>query len=142
MFKNVLLAIDLSHRDTQTKAIEVARNIARTWGARLHVLTVVPEIASVMVATYFPLDFEDKARQDATAELRAFVDKAIGSDVEVESIVAYGKVYTEIIHYADETGCDLIVMASHRPELKDYLLGPNAARVVRHASQSVLVVRD
>jgi nucleotide-binding universal stress UspA family protein len=36
----------------------------------------------------------------------------------------------------------VIVLASHRPELKDYLLGPNAARVVRHAKCSVLVVRD
>ena len=36
---------------------------------------------------------------------------------------------------------DLIVMASHRPELKDYLIGPNAARVVRHADCSVQVVR-
>jgi nucleotide-binding universal stress UspA family protein len=33
-------------------------------------------------------------------------------------------------------------MASHRPELSDYLLGPNAARIVRHAKQSVLVVRE
>ena len=43
---------------------------------------------------------------------------------------------------ADETNADLIVMASHRPELKDFLLGPNAARVVRHANCSVLVVRE
>lgn len=42
----------------------------------------------------------------------------------------------------DMLGADLIVMASQRPELKDYLLGPNAARVVRHAEQSVLVVRE
>lgn len=33
-------------------------------------------------------------------------------------------------------------MAAHRPALKDYLLGPNAARVVRHSNCSVLVVRD
>jgi nucleotide-binding universal stress UspA family protein len=35
----------------------------------------------------------------------------------------------------------MIVMASHRPEMSDYLLGANAARVVRHAKISVLVVR-
>ena len=33
-------------------------------------------------------------------------------------------------------------MASHRPELRDYLIGPNAARVMRHADASVLVVRE
>ena len=53
-----------------------------------------------------------------------------------------GTIYDEILAVADEIGADLIVMASHRPALRDYLLGPNAARVVRHAKQSVLVVRD
>ncbi len=48
----------------------------------------------------------------------------------------------EILKAAAESDCDLIVVASHRPALKDYLLGPNAARVVRHANCSVLVVRD
>ena len=32
-------------------------------------------------------------------------------------------------------------MVSHRPELQDCLQGPNAARVVRHSTKSVLVVR-
>jgi len=39
-----------------------------------------------------------------------------------------GTIYDEIIKAADKIGCDLIVMASHRPELKDYLFEPNAAR--------------
>ena len=47
-----------------------------------------------------------------------------------------------MINVAKEIKADLIVMASHRPELRDYLLGPNAARVVRHADCSVLVVRN
>ena len=42
---------------------------------------------------------------------------------------------------ANRLGCDLIVVGAHRPELGDYLLGPNAARIVRHADQSVFVVR-
>ena len=61
---------------------------------------------------------------------------------EVERIVRNGTVYEEILRIAGETGCDLIVIGAHRPELRDYLLGPNAARVDRHANCSVLVVRD
>ena len=37
---------------------------------------------------------------------------------------------------------DLIVVGSHRPAMRDYLLGTNAARVVRHAHCSVLVARE
>ncbi len=47
----------------------------------------------------------------------------------------------EILRVAREIEADLILLAAHRPELKDFLLGPNAARVVRHFDGSVLVVR-
>ncbi len=34
-----------------------------------------------------------------------------------------------------------IIVASHKPNVGDYLLGTTAARVVRHAACSVFVVR-
>jgi len=42
---------------------------------------------------------------------------------------------------AKEKDVDLIIIASHRPGLQDYFLGSTAAKVVRHATCSVLVVR-
>jgi len=50
--------------------------------------------------------------------------------------------YAEILGVAEEAGAHLIVVGSHRPAMRDYLLGTNASRVVRHASSSVLVARD
>ena len=47
-----------------------------------------------------------------------------------------------IIRIAERAEADLIVLASHRPEMKDYLIGANAASVARHARCSVLVVRS
>jgi len=49
---------------------------------------------------------------------------------------------SEILRVAEEAGADLIVVGSHRPAMKDYLLGTNASRVVRHARCSVLVARE
>jgi nucleotide-binding universal stress UspA family protein len=46
-----------------------------------------------------------------------------------------------VLKTAADIEADLIVMASHRPEMGDYLIGANASRVVRHAEVSVLVVR-
>ena len=43
--------------------------------------------------------------------------------------------------YAKKIGADLIIVASHKPNVGDYLLGTTAARVVRHATCSVFVVR-
>ena len=74
--------------------------------------------------------------------LHDFVQAEIPKSVKVQHIVGHGTIYEEILRAANELGCDVIILASHRPELKDYLLGPNAARVARHAACSVMIVRD
>jgi nucleotide-binding universal stress UspA family protein len=102
----------------------------------------VPDVADLMVSQYFPSGFEGKLIAGAQKEMAAFVEANVPPAIPVETEVAHGTIYEEIIRAADRIDADLIVMASHRPELRDYLLGPNAARVIRHCSRSVLVVRE
>jgi universal stress protein F len=47
----------------------------------------------------------------------------------------------QILKLAESINADLIIIASHRPDISTYLLGSNAAVVVRHAKCPVLVVR-
>ncbi len=141
MFKDILLPVDLGHLETQDKAIDCAVQQAETFGSRLHVMTIVPDFGMTIVGSYFPPEFEAKALEETTARLHRFVDERIGDEVPVQCVVGHGRIYEEILRAAKEIGADLIVMASHRPELQDYLLGPNAARVVRHAECSVMVIR-
>ena len=61
---------------------------------------------------------------------------------KVHRIVGQGSIHREIIAAAEKADADLIVMASHKPTARDYLLGANAAHVVRHAACSVMVVRN
>ncbi|PLX39495.1 MAG: universal stress protein UspA [Hyphomicrobiales bacterium] len=142
MYKNILVSIDLNHESSWTKALPVAASMAKSMGASLHAVTVVPDFGMSIVGNYFPKDFEKQALVDAAEKLKSFVASHVDKSVPVKVHVGHGTIYEEIIHVADKTNCDLIVVGSHRPELQDYLLGPNAARVVRHAKQSVLVVRD
>jgi nucleotide-binding universal stress UspA family protein len=142
MYHDILLAVDLSEARPQAKAVETAVVLARSFSARLHVINVVPDFGSSMVGSFFPKDYEKTALEHADRALHGFVAEHVPEDIPVQHIVGHGSIYREIIHYAGRTGCDLIVMSSHRPELSEYLLGPNAARVVRHATQSVMVVRE
>ena len=142
MFKEILLPVDLGDPDSSKKALSAAAKLSQSAGARLHVLTVVPGFSMSIISQYFPEDFEEKSRAGAAQQLNDYIGANIPSDIATRAIVANGTIYEEILRVAVETGCDLIVVASHRPALKDYLLGPNAARVVRHATCSVLVVRD
>jgi nucleotide-binding universal stress UspA family protein len=141
MYRNILVPVDLDQDSSWRKALPVAVEYGQIFGARLHLLTVLPDFGTGLVGSYFPPDFEEKATAEARARLEALTRGRASGNLEVTCHVAHGTVYEEILAAAHDLGADLIVMASHRPELKDYLLGPNAARVVRHSDISVLVVR-
>ncbi|MCF3595396.1 universal stress protein [Rhodobacteraceae bacterium LMO-12] len=139
--KTILLPIDLFHESGWEKTIDHAVSLVRVHGAKLHVLTVIPDFGMSMVASYFPKSFSENAVKETRATLEAFVQKHLPEDIDVELHVRHGTIYEQIIAMADRVDADMIVMASHRPEMSDYLLGPNAARVVRHARRSVSVIR-
>lgn len=141
MHKDILFTVDLGEESSWREALPVAVEHARAFGSRLHVLTVVPGFGMSMVGQFFPEGYEEEVREKTNAELHAFVGAHVPEDIPVQHIVEEGTVYSCIVETAKRIGADLIVMQSHRPELSDYLLGPNAARVVRHAACSVLVVR-
>ncbi|GGA44063.1 universal stress protein [Pelagibacterium lentulum] len=141
MYKNILVTVDLAHLDEETKAVQTVVEYAKAFGARLHVLTVVPDFGMSIVGGFFPADHEKTAVAKANEDLHAFTARVIPPEIRHRHIVDHGVIYKIILHYARETECDLIVMSSGRPDLEEYLLGPNAARVVRHARCSVLVVR-
>jgi len=141
MFKHILLPVDLEDSASSAQALEAAAAHAQASGATLHVVTVVPDFGMSVVGSFFPDDFAEKALAETAKGLDAYVGANVPDGVTVQQIVARGRIYDEIIKTADSTKADLIVMSAQRPDVSDYLLGPNAARVARHAKQSVLIVR-
>lgn len=142
MYKDILLAIDLNEESSWREALPAAVTLCQTFGATLHVITVVPDYGLSQVSQYFPAGTEDKIIHDTAEQLRNFVARHIGDKIPVQDIVAHGTIHKEIIAAAERIDAGLIVMASHRPEMKDYLIGPNAEKVMRHSDRSVLVVRN
>ena len=141
MYNDILLAIDLNDESSWKRTLPLAVEYCRAFGARLHVLTVVPDFGMSIVGQYFPKGYEKKVADEIMQKLRDFVDEQVPEGIRVRHVVGEGTVYEVILSVAGKVGADLIVVSASRPELKDYLLGPNAARVVRHAECSVLVVR-
>lgn len=141
MPRTILMPIDLSDEASWKKSLAEALDLLKGGGA-LHVVTVLPDFGLAQVSGFFGKDFERQALHDMGEALTEWVNAHVPADVEVHPHVLHGKIYDEILRAADKLGVDVIVMGSHRPELKDYLLGPNAARVMRHARQSVYIVRN
>jgi nucleotide-binding universal stress UspA family protein len=141
MFKTVLLTLDLAHDDSWTKALPVALDTTRAWNAQLHVLTVVPEVAVPTLMQAGPLDYEAKLVPEARSALEQFVRAHVPADAPAQQIVTYGSIYREILRVAAALPADLIVMAAHRPQVGDFLIGSNAERVSRRAHCTVMLVR-
>lgn len=142
MFKEIILAVDLEDNSSWEKSLPFAVGYAQAFGSNIHILSVLPDFGMSLVGQYFASDYEKKVRARINTALHEFVQKHIPQDITVQHIVGSGAIYECIVEISKEINADLIVMGAHRPELKDYLIGPNASRVVRHAPCSVIVVRD
>ncbi len=85
---------------------------------------------------------DDLLRADADAAITAVEELAATHGVDVITAVVDGSPSREIIGYAEENDCDLIVMGTHgRGGIDRLLLGSVAEKVVRGSEVPVLTVR-
>ncbi|EAV46156.1 universal stress protein family protein [Stappia aggregata IAM 12614] len=143
MTKSILCAIDIQ-QDNDTMVLQTADKLARLDDAQLDVITVVPSAGINLVASYFDENFQGQMVVETQKKLVEKVSSILGAErnSQIRHLVATGSIYEEILEVAKKIGADLIVIGAHQPHLSEFLLGPNAARVVRHSKCSVYVVRD
>lgn len=135
MYKNIIVPIAPDHGGMTEEAIGIAHKL-RDAGGTITLLSVTEPIPA-FVSQYLPegqLDTNKKIIAETLAK------DAAGAESVLTEVVT-GNAGVTIVEYASDKGADLIVIASHRPGLQDYFLGSTAARVVRHATCAVHVVR-
>lgn len=149
MVSKILVPIDLADMDTMEKVLQTAIDQAKSSGGDLTVMTVVPDIIAGLdwryairgetggSEKYDAQEIVDEALQ----RLNEIVADKTPSGMKVGTIARHGSVYEQVLKVAEELEVDQIVIGAHRPGLSDFLLGPNTARIVRHATCSVNVVR-
>ncbi|WP_439155297.1 universal stress protein [Yoonia sp.] len=134
MYKNILVPMALDH-GIGISALDVARTLLSE-GGRITALHI-HEAPEGSVRAY--LDEADV--QAAFAKSRARMEDRVRDMPDVDAATIQGHSGRSIIDYATSNGIDCIVLGSHKPGLRDYLLGSTAARVVRHAPCAVHVLR-
>lgn len=134
--KKVLVPIDFA--EASDAALIYARNLAKTFGADLHVMHVMENLflrpmannpaaieAGIANRLTERITDDDRKNLHAVAVMRK-------SDAPAE----------EIVRYAEEEKVDLIVMGTHgRVKVAHLLMGSVAEKVVRTAPCPVLTVR-
>lgn len=151
MSRKILVPIDLADMKTSSKVLEAAvEQWQSTKDPQMIVMTVVPDIVTGIDYRY-AIRGERRGSQDydlkkivgeALARLNEVAAEAIPDGIAVQTIARHGSVYEQVLEVAEELGVDQIVIGAHRPAASDFLIGPNTARIVRHAKCSVTVVRN
>lgn len=136
MYKNILVPVDPAHEEKQLAALAMARRLAEDASSEITAITVIEPVPSYM-AGELPADVAKAWKERAMDTLRHLA----GDRSEIKTVILHGRAGHEIVDYARQNDIDCIVIASHKPELSDYLLGSTAGRVVRHAPCSVHVMR-
>lgn len=140
MVDKILVAVDLEDTALNERMLAMTADFAKLKGAEvtlIYVGTDLPPEAAVRM----PDDYNARTSSDISAQLGHLAEQLDLPSGTTKVVVRFGAIYREILAQAKADKSDLIIIGCHKPDLADYLLGPNAARVVRHASCSVFVVR-
>jgi universal stress protein F len=136
MYKTILVPVDIAHVVEGRANLDLAAQHAAD-GAKIILLNVIEDIPG-WAAAELPADLIKNSQSSSREKLEKLASSS-GMEMDVE--VRTGHSYHTILQVAEEKKADLIIVASHRPGLQDYFLGSTAAKVVRHAKCSVLVIR-
>ena len=141
MYERILVPTDGSAG--VERAITQAAELAAVHGAEVHSVYVLntANYASLPMETSWE-GVSDMLREDGEDALERVREIVEEYDVPLETHLIEGSPSREIVDFATEEGCDLIVMGTHgRGGIDRLLLGSVAERVVRGSPVPVLTVR-
>lgn len=137
MFKKIMVPVDLRHTERLGHALEVAADLARHYGIDVCYVAITSPEPSELGHTpseveqklkMFGADMAARNGHEATTRLIVSADPAIDLDKKLLSAV-------------EAIGADLVVMASHIPNVTDYIWASHGGTLATHANCSVMLVR-
>lgn len=134
MYQKIIVSLSLDHGIAQ-KAIQVARAMKNDGGEIIAVHVYEPLQGSVNAYV------TEESVANAVKSAEAALAERVVNEPDVESVLIKGHSGRAITDYAEKIDADCIIVGSHKPGLRDFLLGSTAARVARHAPCSVHVLR-
>ena len=141
--KNILFPTDFS--ENSKDALELALNLAKDFGAKLHILNTyqMPYSSSSPMTRTLLEALEKSSLEDLQSCLNHIKTNPAYQGLEIKTKAMAGSVANSVDVYANKIGVDLIVMGTKGASgLKEVLIGSNAEEVVIHSDKSVLVVPE
>lgn len=145
----ILVGVDKS--EESQLALRYACHLLGHFPAEVDALYVKPDVVEMArEGAYAPFttrsDIEKEVEREAGKVVEEIIEACevcLGGKIPCQPHMAVGDPAEEIIRYADEGEYDLIVVGGRgRSPLRGLLLGAVSAKVLHHAKQPVLIVRN
>ena len=145
----ILVGVDKS--EESQLALRYACHLLEHFDAEVDALYVKPDVVEmVREGAYAPFTTRNNMEQELERDAGKVVEEIIescevclGGKIPCEPRVAVGDPAEEIVHWAEAGQYDLIVLGGRgRSALKGLFLGAVSAKVLHHARQPVLIVRN
>ena len=137
MFNAIMVPVDLRHPSALNKTLEVAANLAKIDGASVTYLGVTsPEPGEL---GHNPKEYEERLQSFAAAQGEIYGISA-GAHMVVANDPAID-LDKKLVEAVEEIGADLVVMATHIPNVTNYIWASHGGNLANHAKASVFLVR-
>lgn len=139
MYRKIMVPVDLEHVNNMEKALHGAAELATSYSVPVCYVAVAGRAPNEVAAR--PEQFE-KAMQEFARE-QGELHGIQTESLTLSSVDVPAELDQKLLEGLEQTGADLVVMASHAPGVSDrlHLIGSNAAWLVRHTDVSIFVVR-
>ncbi len=143
--KTILVPCDFSK--PAVNAFRFALDIADMSKGTVHLLNVVelPVLhdSMIMPVLSFEAELLKDLKEKGNSEFLKLTSKFGKEKIKVIAKVEFGSPSNVINNYAKKCKADLIVMGSHGATgVKEYFVGSNAEKIVRHSKVPVLILKD
>jgi nucleotide-binding universal stress UspA family protein len=149
-FKLQRILVPLDGTAAHEPALPMAITIARTFGAELHLVLVIPTLATLsgdqavsgLLLPSTTRAILDLSQQDAADYLEQAIARCHAEGVVADAEVLRGDIVPEVLSLAERLNVDLIVLASHgRTGLDALFTGSVASRIAGRRIRPLLLVR-
>jgi len=137
MYAKIMVPVDLAHVERLDKALRAAADLSKHYGIPVCYVGVTSNTPGPISHT--PAEHAQKLEVFGEAQAAAH-----GLDATTKAVVCHdltADVDDALLEAVHETGSDLVVMASHIPDIVDYIWPSNGGKIAAHSDASVLVVR-
>ncbi len=140
LYERILVPTDGS--PASRPAIEHAVALAATHDAAIHAIYVINTASFASIPTEGSWEgVSEMLEREGGEALEEITEAAAAADVPCECVQVDGSPSREIVRYAEDNDCDLIVMGTHgRGGIDRLLLGSVAEKVVRSSKIPVLTM--